>query len=105
MVFREVARLRDIPNGTMKQVEVDKTEILLVNFEGKIYAISNRCGHMNAPLSNGILDGVIIECSFHSAQFNVITGKNIRPSDMGEPTFDITTYPVKVETDIIEVEI
>lgn len=104
MVFKEVARLADIQEGTMKQIDIEKTEILLVNFEGKIYAISNRCGHMDAPLSNGTLEGKIIECSLHSAQFDVTTGKNIRPSDMGEPTFDLKTYEVKVETDIIKLK-
>jgi len=104
MVFKEVTRLADIPEGTMKQIDVEKTEILLVNFKGKIYAISNRCGHMGAPLSKGTLEGKIIECSLHSAQFDITTGKNIRPSDMGEPTFDLKTYEVKVETDIIKLK-
>lgn len=105
MVFKEVTRLAEIPEGTMKQIEIGKREILLVNFEGTIYALSNRCGHMDAPLSDGSLEGKIIECSLHSAQFDVTTGKNIRPSDMGEPTFDLKTYEVKVETDIIKIEI
>jgi nitrite reductase/ring-hydroxylating ferredoxin subunit len=79
MVFKEVTRLTDIPEGTMKQIDIEKTEILLVNSKGKIYAISYRCGHMGAPLSNGTLEGKIIECSLHSAQFDITTGKNIRP--------------------------
>jgi nitrite reductase/ring-hydroxylating ferredoxin subunit len=105
MVFKEVTRLAGIPEGTMKQIEIGKLEILLVNFEEKIYALSNRCGHMDAPLSDGSLEGKIIECSLHSAQFDVTTGKNIRPSDMGEPTFDLKTYEVKMEKDIIKIEI
>jgi len=105
MVFKEVTRLEEIPEGAMKQVDIEKHEILLVNLEGKICALSNRCEHMDAPLSDGDLKGKIIECSLHSAQFDVTTGKNIRPSDMGEPTFDIKTYEVKVETDIIKIEI
>ena len=104
MVFKEIARLTDIPEGTMKQIDFEKNEILLVNFEGIIYAISNRCGHMDAPLSNGTLEGKIIECSLHSAQFDVTTGKNIRPSDMGEPTFNLKIYEVKVETGLIKLK-
>ena len=102
--FKEIARLVDILEGTMKQIDFGKSEILLVNFGGIIYAISNRCGHMDAPLSNGTLEGKIIECSLHSAQFDVITGKNIRPSDMGEPTFNLKIYEVKVETGIIKLK-
>lgn len=104
-MFKEIARITDIPKGTMKQIDIETNEILLVNVEGKIYAISNRCGHMDAPLSEGILEGKIIECALHSAQFDVTNGKNVRPSDMGEPTFDLKTYEVKVETDTIMVNI
>ncbi len=60
--FKEIARLVDIPEGTMKQIDFGKNEILPVNFGGITYAISNKCGHMDAPLSNSTLEGKIIEC-------------------------------------------
>ena len=58
-------------------VEVKEIEIVLANVNGKIYAVSERCGHQNAPLSKGTLNGKIITCPLHHAQFDVTTGKMI----------------------------
>jgi 3-phenylpropionate/trans-cinnamate dioxygenase ferredoxin subunit len=49
--------------------------VLVANVEGTFHAISDICGHRNAPLSRGRLDGAIVECPLHFAQFDVRTGK------------------------------
>jgi nitrite reductase/ring-hydroxylating ferredoxin subunit len=61
----------------MEHVEIDRKEVLVANVEGKFYAISDRCGHMNALLSMGNLTGNIVKCPFHGAKFDVITGKKL----------------------------
>jgi nitrite reductase/ring-hydroxylating ferredoxin subunit len=48
--FVEVAKVNEIPDGKMKHVEVDGKEVLIASVGGKFYAISDRCGHMNALL-------------------------------------------------------
>ena len=63
--------------GKMKQVEVNGKEIMLVNVEGKIYAISDRCGHMTARLSTGTLDKNVMTCPQHFSRFDAITGKMV----------------------------
>ena len=40
-------------------IEVDGKEVLIANVGGKFYAISDRCGHMNALLSTRTLTGNI----------------------------------------------
>lgn len=77
MAFVEVAKASEIPPGTMKHVETGETEILLVNVDRKLYALSDRCAHMNAPLSKGILDGYVVICPLHFSRFDVRTGKKI----------------------------
>jgi len=42
----EVAKVGELPDGSMKKVEVKGKEILVGNWEGKHYAISDRCGHV-----------------------------------------------------------
>jgi nitrite reductase/ring-hydroxylating ferredoxin subunit len=37
--------------------------------------MDDRCGHMNALLSIGKLNGKIVICPFHYAQFDVTTGQ------------------------------
>ena len=61
----------------MKHVEVGENEILLVNLDRKFYALSDRCAHMNAPLSMGTLDGSVVICPLHFSRFDVRTGRKI----------------------------
>jgi nitrite reductase/ring-hydroxylating ferredoxin subunit len=74
----------------MKHVEVDGKEVLIANVDGKFYAISDRCGHMNALLSMGNLTGNTVTCPFHGAKFDVTNGKKLSepiltPSQEMEP--------------------
>ena len=113
----------------MKHVEEGDTEILLANIGGKIYAVGDRCGHMNARLSMGRLQGTTVICPLHASQFDVTTGKNIKepvltsiPGAEKVPelkkyserldkiispvkTYDLPTFNVKVEGEGILVDI
>jgi nitrite reductase/ring-hydroxylating ferredoxin subunit len=128
--FVEVAKVNEIPDGKMKHVEVDGKEVLVANIGGKFYAISDRCGHMNALLSMGNLTGNAVTCPFHGAKFDVITGKKLTepiltPSQGMEPlpqswqkffenvgqlmahikTYDQTTYETRLDGDRIKIKI
>ena len=76
----------EIAPGGMKSVELAGHEIVICNCDGAYYAIQRRCGHMNAPLEMGTLDGKFITCAMHCAQFDVTTGQALSgpvPADMG----------------------
>ena len=88
--FVEVAKVKEIPDGKMKHVELDGSEVLVANVGGKYFAISDRCGHMNALLSMGNLKGHDVTCPFHGSTFDVTTGKKLSepilsPSQEMEP--------------------
>jgi nitrite reductase/ring-hydroxylating ferredoxin subunit len=83
--FVEVAKVHEIADGKMKNVEVDGKEVLIANVNGKFYAISNRCGHMNALLSMGNLKENIVTCPFHGARFDVTTGKKMSDPTLAPP--------------------
>jgi nitrite reductase/ring-hydroxylating ferredoxin subunit len=71
----------------MKAVVVNGHEIVICNCGGSFYAIDRRCGHMNAPLERGTLDGTILTCAMHCAQFDVTTGEALSgpvPPDLGD---------------------
>lgn len=117
----EVGKINELPLGAMKAIEVDGKEIVLCNYNGKIYAIERRCGHMNAPLDKGTLEGYIVTCPMHNAQFDITKGENLSepisrpdPSDLirwfgmlmaNIKTHNIRTYSVKIDGDAIKVEI
>ena len=83
MTFVRVAGTADVPPGTMKHVEPAGIELVLVNAGGTVYALADRCAHMNAPLSMGVLDGNAIVCPLHFSRFDVKTGKKISGPVMG----------------------
>ena len=91
--FVKVASTGELSPGEIKLVEIEDERILLANVEGSYYAVSEVCTHAECPLSEGYLDGEVVECSCHGSQFNVKTG-----AVEGPPAFeDLPVYPVRVE--------
>lgn len=123
MVFDVVAKLSEMPVGSMKHVEINDREILLTNVGGKIWATDDRCGHMSAPLYKGTLQANIVECPLHHARFDVTTGKTLKEGHHsgvsgavvsitklgglmeGVKTYDLKSYAVVIEGDMIKVQI
>jgi len=91
--FVPVAKTGDVPPGGMIVVAIDRERIMLANVDGEFYALRDMCGHRNAPLSRGKLDGCIVECPLHFAQFDVRTGKLVD----GPISADVPVYEVRVE--------
>ncbi|MGB9853745.1 MAG: Rieske (2Fe-2S) protein [Candidatus Bathyarchaeales archaeon] len=73
--YLKVAKITDFPPNGMKLVKVDGLEILLIRVEDEIYAFNNRCPHMGFSLFLGSLNGKILRCGFHYAEFDVTNGK------------------------------
>jgi nitrite reductase/ring-hydroxylating ferredoxin subunit len=73
--FIRAISANEIAPGGMKAIELDGNEIVICNCGGKYYAIQRRCGHMNAPLDMGTLDGTYLTCPMHCVQFDVTNGE------------------------------
>jgi nitrite reductase/ring-hydroxylating ferredoxin subunit len=98
--FVKAAKTTDIPVGTMKHVEVDGVEILLANVEGKFYAVSDRCPHLNATLSEGTLNKTVVTCPRHLSSFDVTTGKAISGVRSNLPTYEVKVVGNDIFIDI-----
>ena len=91
----------ELNEGAMKGIELGDLQIAIYNFEGEIYATDNICTHAFALLTDGFLDGDVIECPLHGGCFKIKTGEG-----MGAPiSEDIKTYPVRLNGDTIEINI
>lgn len=87
--FVQAIRTIDIAAGGMKSIEIGGREIVICNCAGIFYAIDRRCGHMNSPLDKGTLNGSILTCAMHCAQFDVTTGEALSgpvPTYLGNET-------------------
>lgn len=88
-----------IAEGQMIGVEIGDVRIALYRVNGRFHATANVCTHAFAILSDGWLDGDIVECPLHGGRFNVCTGKA-----GGDPVeTDLQVYPTRIETGIVEV--
>lgn len=91
--FVKVAVTTDLPPGEIMLVEVEDESIALVNVDGQYYAVTDECTHTGCPLSNGELDGAVLECPCHGSEFDVRTGAVVSPP-ANEP---LARYAVRIE--------
>ena len=86
----------DLSPGEARKVErADGPAIAVYNIEGAFYATDDCCTHGLASLSEGALEGDIIECNPHFGGFHVPTGKAV----WTPCSIDIKTYPVETSGD------
>ena len=115
MAFTFVCEEDTIPVGSRKKFNVDGESILVFHMEDAFFAIQSRCPHMFASLEKAkIIDGRLIQCRIHRAQFDIKTGKVIRWAHFppGIQALNVIrsqkglkTYPVKLEAKKVYVEI
>lgn len=74
-MYRQVARVDEVPPGSVKLVDYRGQRVLLVNDSGRLYALAESCPHGEAPLSIGTLADGVLTCAWHGAQFRVATGE------------------------------
>ena len=91
----------DLTDGEVLGVEVAGRSIALYAADDGIFATDNICTHAYACLSDGWLDGDVIECPLHAARFDIRTGKVLDPP----ATDDLKTYLVRVVGDEIQVRL
>jgi 3-phenylpropionate/trans-cinnamate dioxygenase ferredoxin subunit len=96
-----VARLDDLAPGTMLMVQVDGTQILLVNLNGDILATQGVCSHEYFELDKGFLTGDTLTCALHLSRFDLFSGEALDPP----AELPLQTYPVIVEDGEIVLEL
>jgi len=99
--FVSVAKSTDLGPGQMVLVEIDDEEIVVANANGEYYAFSAECPHAGGPLDEGEMEGKVVVCPWHGAEFDITTGEALTP-----PVQDnIYTYQVRVEGEDIQVSV
>ena len=96
-----VARVAEMPVGTVRAVEAGGRRLALCRTDSGFYAVDNLCSHEEASLADGTLQGTLLECPRHGARFDVTTG---RPMTL-PAVVPVTRYPVRVDGDQVSVEV
>jgi 3-phenylpropionate/trans-cinnamate dioxygenase ferredoxin component len=92
--FQAALPVSELPPGTMARVTFGDLDVLLAHTGEGIAAIDDRCPHMSAPLSIGLLDGCLVDCPLHNGQFDLRTGEATRMPTTGGLDADGTYHPV-----------
>ena len=91
----------DVKPGEIRGTKVGDLDIAIYNIEGTFYATGNICTHAIAFLSDGFLDGDVVECPLHAGVFEVKTGKAV----CAPVTEDIKTYPTRIVDNAVQVRL
>jgi naphthalene 1,2-dioxygenase system ferredoxin subunit len=97
----EVGEVDEIEDADAKCCEIAGNFIAIFNVGGKFYATSDICTHAHAHLSDGYIEGDVVECPLHQGRFHIPTGRAIS----APVTEDVRTFPVRVEGGRIFVQI
>ncbi len=111
----EVSKIAELRDGDMRAVNAAGRKIMVARVGDDYYAADNRCPHMSGELSRGKLEGTIVTCPRHGSQFDLSDGRVVRwlkgsglismVSKALKSPRPISTYQVKIEGDVILIEI
>jgi nitrite reductase/ring-hydroxylating ferredoxin subunit len=87
----------DVAPGEALKVEAGGLTLAVFNVDGQIHVTDDACTHGPGSLSEGFLDGEVIECNFHQGCFNVRTGEVVAPPCI----VPVKTYVTVVEDGVV----
>jgi 3-phenylpropionate/trans-cinnamate dioxygenase ferredoxin component len=85
----------------MLMVQVDGTDIVLVNLDGTVRALQGVCSHEYFELDRGFLTGDTLTCALHLSRFDLDTGEALDPP----AELPLATYRATVENGEIVLEL
>ena len=91
----------EVPPGEALKVETNELALAVFNVDGSFYVTDDACTHGPGSLSEGYLEGDVIECNFHQGCFNVRTGAVVSPPCV----VPVKTYTSVVEDGIVYIEL
>jgi|SRR5882724_2851310 len=97
----ELCGVGDVEVGAALRVEAGPLMLAVFNVDGAFYVTDDACTHGPGSLSEGFVDGDVVECNFHGGQFDIRTGAVVAPPCM----VPVKTYPVVVVDGMVFIEI
>ncbi len=86
----------ELDEGEKKPLLIEGDKLLLLRQGGEFYAISNKCPHMDCPLSKGTLNGYVIQCPCHDWQFDICSGEFLDAEEIKVPAYETKVADGKI---------
>ena len=96
----ELCKTSDVDEGTAKKVDKGALSLAVFNLNGAFYVMDDACSHGPGSLSEGYIQGEMIECDFHNGGFNIKTGEVMEPPCLVPQK----VYPVTVKDETVFIE-
>ena len=96
-----VCEKSDIDFEDLKRFDYKDQTFCIYHIKDGFFATDGMCTHEDVHLEDGLVTDNEIECPMHQGIFNIKSGKAISPPACD----DLKTYPVKVENDVIYINI
>jgi nitrite reductase/ring-hydroxylating ferredoxin subunit len=96
----ELCKVEEVATGEVRKVEAGSLTVAVYNLDGEFCVTDDACTHGPGSLSEGFVDGDLIECNFHQGVFNIRTGECVRPPCM----VPVKTYKTVVEGGRVYIE-
>ena len=97
----ELCKIDEVAAGAALRVEKDGMVLAVFNVDGEYYVTDDACTHGPGSLSEGYIEGDVVECNFHNGAFNIRTGEVVLPPCM----VPVRTYRTVVEDDAVFIEL
>ena len=97
----ELCKVEDVGVGEARRIEAAGLALAVYNLEGEFCVTDDHCTHGPGSLSEGFIDGDVVECNFHNGQFDIKTGEVVSPPCM----IPIKTYPASVDSGAVFIEV
>lgn len=101
MAFVTVARFSALVEGEGICVDAGGKKLALFRVGDRCFAIDEICPHRDAPLHEGYVEGLEVECPWHASRFNLETGAHRQPPAKR----GVTAYKCQVVGDEVQVEV
>jgi len=93
----------ELREGEMKRADAGGVPVLLVRCEGEVCALAHTCSHLGGPLSEGKLEGDVVQCPWHGSRFNVRDGSVVDgPATFPQPRFETRVREGQIEVRSID---
>lgn len=97
----ELCKADEVAAGSALRVEAGGVTVAVYNIDGEFYVTDDNCTHGPGSLSEGFIDGDVVECNFHNGQFNIKTGEVVSPPCM----IPVKIYPTRIEDGKVVIEV
>lgn len=97
--WQKVGQAGDVAEGEISSYQIGNRTVAVANIDGDLHSFDDICPHQQCALSEGEIDGIIIECPCHGSRFDVMTGEVVT----GPATDPIDVFEAREEEGALEV--